>query len=635
MLTRIVLTVATVLAVALSAAGAETELDARRYMPLSEVRPGMKAVGRTTLKGTAVSEFQVEVLAILERYGPKRALIIGRCSGAGLEESGVISGMSGSPVAVDGRIVGAVAYAFSWCKAPICGIQPIEQMLGLKERFDRRPEGAAPKPAASQQALRGGSPYPPRWERALAGGAAGAETRRAQESGAASVAVPASALASADLPAALADRDVYRMQPIRAPVMVSGMPERAIDALADDLAPYGLVPMAGGGAEHDLPEVTRMEPGAPLAVPLLRGDIQMTVMGTITDVVDDRIYAFGHALFGLGEANYPMMTGVAHVVIPTLRTSFRMGAPVKEIGRLVWDEETGILGHVGDEERAPMVPVTVKVTGPGKGLERSYASEMVRSRDLSGMLAGSAVGTGIIARSDLPIDHTVRYRVRVKPVGREALVRENLAVSPNADSYVVAVVRHLVTNAMENPFENLDLESVEAEVHVETGRRMAEIEKSRALRNRVRPGGTVPVEVRLRPWRQAPRWMTVDVPIPEDYPDGTYTVVVCGGDEALRQERQEVPARFDPDDLQAMLDLITRDVPRDRLYVRLERPGRGIAIGQEELPNLPASMRSVLTTSARRQVTPVRPTRVTTVPMDWVVTGGRKLTVTVDREAPK
>jgi hypothetical protein len=367
---------------------------------------------------------------------------------------------------------------------------------------------------------------------------------------------------------------------------------------------------------------------------MLRGDIQMTVMGTITEVVDGRVYGFGHSMFGLGEANYPMMTGLAHVVIPSLRTSFRMGAPVKEVGRLLWDEETGILGHLG-EERAPMVPVTVKVTGPGKGLERSYASEMINSRDMSSLLSATAVGAGIIAHSMPPLDHTVRYSVRVKPVGQKALVRENVAVSPDADSYVMAVVRHLVSMAMENPFENLDLESVEAEVHIEPGRRMAEIEKSRALRNRVRPGGTMPIEVRIRPWRQAPRWLTVEVPIPEDYPDGTYTVVVCGGEEALRQERQEVPARFDPQDLAGMLDLITRENPRDRLYVRLERPGRGIAIGTNELPNLPGSMRSVLTTSARRQVTPVRPSRVATRPMDWVMMGGRKLTITVDREAPE
>ncbi len=632
---RITLTLAAAMAVALPAVGAEPELDADRYMPLSDIRPGMTAVGHTTLKGTEIVEFQVEILAVLERYGPKQALIIGRCSGAGLEESGVISGMSGSPVAIDGRTIGAVAYAFSWAKAPICGIQPIEQMLGLRQRREQWPDEAdAPKAALSQLALRGGAPYPPRRKRALAGCAAGAETHPAHGRGAASVPVPASALVKADLPARLAGRDVYRMQPIRTPVMVSGMPQRTLDALADDLAPYGLVPMAGGGAEHDLPEVTRMEPGAPLAIPLVRGDIQMTVMGTITDVVDDRVYGFGHSMFGLGEANYPMMTGRAHVVIPSLRISFRMGAPVKEVGRLVWDEETGVLGHIGDE-RAPMVPVSVTVTGPGNNQKRSYASEMIRSRDMSGLLAASAIGSGILAHSDLPIDHTVRYRIRVKPVGREPLVRENLAVSPNGDMYVLNVVRHLVTMAMENPFENLDLESVEAEVEIEPGRRMAEIEKSRPLRNRVRPGGTVPVEIRLRPWRQGPRWMTVEVPIPEDYPEGTYTLVLCGGDEALRQERQEVPARFDPDNIGGLLDLIVRDMPRDRLYVRLERPGRGIAIGADELPNLPGSMRSVLSASARRQVTPVRPSRVTTHPMDWVVTGGRKMAITVDREAPQ
>jgi len=614
MLTRIVLAVASALAVA---APAVAELDAQSYVPLSEVRPGMSAVGRTTLQGTAITEFQVEILAVIERYGPKQALIIGRCRGAGLEETGVISGMSGSPVYHDGRLLGAVAYTFSWPKVPLCGIQPIEQMLGVAERFRHRPK---------EPATRSASARPQRTHRVRDRAAA----RRAP----APVRVPASALAETDLPTAVAGRDGYRMRPIRTPVMVSGMPRRVLDDLADDLAPYGLVPMAGGGTGHNLPGAAKMEPGAPLAVTLLRGDIQMTVMGTVTEVTSDRVLGFGHSLFGLGRSNYPLMTGVAQVVVPSLRSSFRIGAPVKEMGRILWDEETGVLGQVG-KERAPMVPVTITVTGPGKGKERSYASEMIHSRDRSGLLAAIAVRSGLLAHSDLPIDHTVRYRVRVKPVGREPLVRENLVVSPAGDGYVQAVVRNLVSTAMENPFENLDLESVQVEAHIERGRRMAEIEKSRALRNRVRPGGTVPVEIKIRPWRQSPRWMTVDVPIPEDYPEGAYTLVLCGGEEALRQERREAPARFVPDDLAGLLDIVARENPRDRLYVRLERPGRGIAIGREELPNLPASMRSVLAASARRQVSPVTESRVTTRPMDWVVTGGRQLTITVDREAPE
>jgi hypothetical protein len=601
--TRILLAALAVTAAAPALAGA-AELDPKRYMPVSEVRSGMTGVGRTTLKGAEIVEFKAEVLAVLERYGPKQALIVCRLSGAGLEESGVIAGMSGSPVYIDGRLIGAVAYAYTWCKLPIAGVQPIEQMLGAEERFRRRPDET--QLAADRPTRPGPVPIP----------------------------VPATALGEVRPPADVPEHEAYRMVPIRTPVMVGGMPRQVIDRLADDLAPYGLVPMAAGGAEHDLPVAAKLEPGAPLAVAMLRGDIQMTVMGTITEVVGDRVYAFGHAMYGMGEANYPMLTGVAKVVIPSRMRSFRMGAPVKEIGRLVWDEETAVLGQVG-KERAPMTPITVKVTGPGKGMERSYECEMMHSRDMSALLAATAASAGLIAHSEPPLDHTVRYRVRVKPEGREPLVRENLAVSPNADSYVAAVVRHLVDNVVENPFENLKVESVEVEAAVEAGRRFAEIEKSRALRNRVRPGGTVPVELKIRPWREAPRWITVEVPIPEEYPEGTYDLVLCGGDEALRLEQREVPARFKPDDLASMLQVIAMEKPRDRLYVRLERPGRGIAVGRDELPNLPPSMRTVLTTSARRDVTPVNESRVTSQPMEWVLEGGRQLKIAVDREAPE
>jgi len=615
MQTRIVLAVlAIILAAPVVVAAADSSRDPQRIMPVDEIRPGMTGVGRTTLKGAQITEFDVEVLAVIEKYGPKQDLILCQCSGAGLETSGIIAGMSGSPVTIDGRLIGAVAYAFSWSKAPICGVQPIEQMHGVMERYRHRPD----PPAGSGVVAAGPS----------------ADSPPAAPGPAPAITVPAAALARADLAQGLAEREVYQMQPIRTPVMVSGLPRQAIDRLADDLAPYGLIPMAGGGTEHDLPAGAKLEPGAPLAVTMLRGDIEMTVMGTITDVVGDHLYGFGHSMFGLGEADYPMMTGVAKAVIPSLQRSFRMGAPVKEVGRLIWDEETAVLGRLG-KERAHMVPVTVTVSGPGKGLERSYACEMIHSRDLSGLLAATAVSGGLLAHSDLPLDHTVRYRVRVKPVGHEAIVRENVAVSPSGGLQVSSVVRHVVGLVVENPFRNLRLESVEVEIRAERGRRFAEIEKARALRNTVRPGGTAPVELKIRPWRQPPRWITVNVRVPDDYPEGTYTVVLCGGDEALRQEQREAPTRFQADDLDSLLEVLGREKARDRLYVRLKRPGEGIAIGRDELPNLPDSMRSVLITAARQPVTSLTGSIVTTLPMDWVMEGGRQLTITVDRNAPE
>jgi hypothetical protein len=192
-----------------------------------------------------------------------------------------------------------------------------------------------------------------------------------------------------------------------------------------------------------------------------------------------------------------------------------------------------------------------------------------------------------------------------------------------------------VGQVMENPFQNLTLEAVEVEATITPGSRLAEIEKSRALRNTVRPGGTVPVELKIRPWRGEPRWIKVDVNVPEDWPEGKYAVVLCGADEALRQEMREAPIRFAPDDIDSLLRYLGREERRDRLFIRLSEPGQGLAIGRDELPNLPETMRAVLAGSARRKVTGVTGSLVTTQPTAYLLRGGRRIEITVDRQAPE
>jgi len=357
-------------------------------------------------------------------------------------------------------------------------------------------------------------------------------------------------------------------------------------------------------------------------------------MGTITEIAGDRLYAFGHALFAAGEADFPLMTGVGKVVIPSLMRSFRQGAAAQEVGRLAWDEETGVFGRIGPK-RAALVPVTVKVTGPGKGQQRLYKCEMVHHRALSSALAATTVNNALLAHSDLPMDYTVAYRVSVKPVGREPLVRDNVSVSPEGDAAAGSMARGLVRLVMENPFQNLALESVEVEAAIEPVSRLAEIEEGRALRNAVRPGDTVPVELKVRPWRAEPAWVTVDVKVPDDYPDGRVAVTLCDADEALRQEMREVPVRFQPDTLDGLLAHLARNERRDQLYVRIQAPGEGLAIGRQELPNLPGTMRSILADSARRRVTGVTGARVTRRPMPFVLQGSARVEVMVDRNAPR
>ena len=583
-------------------AGAEP-LDLARYMPVSEVQAGMTGIGKTTLEGTDIVEFQVRVMAVLKNSGPKRDLIVIRCSGAGLEESGIIAGMSGSPVYINGRLIGAVAYAFQWGKLPLAGVQPIQQML---EVTDERP-------------------WTSRGPRQIADARPGAGP---------GFLVPVSALGPADAAGAPPGRDAFDFLPIQTPVMLSGLSPRVLERFRQDLAPYGLVPMMSGGFDPDRPVKARLEPGAPLVVCMMRGDASATGMGTITEIVGDRLYGFGHAMFGFGEADYPLMTGVAKVVVPSLMRSVRIGAPVAEVGRLAWDEQTAVFGRLS-KDRAAMVPISVRITGPVKGAVRSYRYEIIRHPTLSPMLAAMAAGNSLVVQADLPRDHTVAYRVAVKPVGRPPVVRDNLAVSPGADMYLEAQVRTVLVLAMDNPFCGVPVESIEVEAAIEAESRLAEIQEVRALRNAVRPGGTMPVEIKVRPWRADPKWMRVDVAVPADYPDGTFRATLCGADEALRGEMRDAPARFRAEDVDSLLAILGRSERRDQLFIRLDAPGDGLAIGRDELPNLPATMRAVLAGSARRQVSGVSQPRISRQPVPYVLQGSGDVTITVDRHAPE
>ncbi len=609
---------------AASAATARAEtLDTNRYMPLAEVRVGMTGLGRTTLEGTEIVEFGVTVRAIMrDTLGPDQDLVLVECSGAGLEKTGVISGMSGSPVYVGGRLIGAVAYSFPWGKLPIAGVQPIEQMLRVTDEHPwANPSTSVVSASGCETGLPARSDPSAALRRLLA-----AEKGRG-------AAVPLAALGSPAVPPSLTEAEACRLRPIRTPVVVSGASHRMLEHLRKEFEPFGLVPMAGGGADEAAARKAKLAPGSPLGIVLMRGDLDITGMGTITEIAGDRVYGFGHSMFGLGKADYPLTTGVAHLVVPSLQNSFRLGMPAKEVGRLTWDESTAVFGRLS-EGRAPMVPISVTIAGPDLGHERTYRFEMVRHRMLSSLLAAVAALNSFEVHRSLPDEHTVAYRVSVDTVGHPPIVHENLVTSPSGSGYVTALVRGIVGLLMNNPFEDLDVESVEVQAKVEATSLAAEIMDVRLLTNATRPGTTVHVGVRIRPWRQEPRWLTVPVDIPEDYPDGSYPLTVCGGDEAVRQAVAENPARFRIRDLPSLLRSLRYDLKRDRMYVRLGRPGVGLAIGDDELPNLPAGMRSILSEAARGDVASMSPARVTERPVPYVLAGSGTVSVTVDRHAP-
>lgn len=336
-------------------------------LPFADVRAGMRGEGRTVFAGTTIETFEVEILGKLENVGPDQDLILGRCVGGPLADTGVMSGMSGSPVFVDGKLIGAVAYSWGFAKDAIAGITPIDEMLALGGRADGRAASAAaasPAAAATPGELdpdalaRLARPeglhdfFRARW-RALTSGGAG---------------------------------------PLRAsiPLAVAGMRADAIAALYGDGAggdgplggtAAGWLPVQAGtaGSAPGAP-APALRPGSAMGVKLVRGDVEMSATGTVTWVDGDRVLGFGHPLFGLGPVDLPLTGARVEALMPSLEQSAKIAVPTAEAGALRQDRASGVAGRVGQRPR--MIPVRLQIRGPASG-EATYSFDLADDAALS------------------------------------------------------------------------------------------------------------------------------------------------------------------------------------------------------------------------------------------------------------
>jgi SpoIVB peptidase S55 len=314
------------------------------YFPLKDIRPGMHATGRTVFSGARIEEFQVEILGVLENIGPKESLILARLSGGPLANTGVLQGMSGSPVYLDGKLVGAVAMAFPFAKEPIAGIRPIEDML--------RVSNASSEPMHHARA----------------------------------------SLDNADLTAALSRPQEalagdMRMVDIATPVSFGGFTKAAIEHFAPQLRTLGLEPrqgVSGGGrVAARMGDPAALEPGAMISVQLMTGDMSIGADGTVTHIDHGKIYAFGHRFLSVGPTELPFARSEVLTLLPNLSSSFKISAPKEWMGTISQDRNTAIAGEMG--RRARMAPISIALAHGGHKIE-GYEMQMVNNRFLAPFL---------------------------------------------------------------------------------------------------------------------------------------------------------------------------------------------------------------------------------------------------------
>jgi hypothetical protein len=556
-------------------------------MKLADVRPGMTGYALTVFKGTKPEKFNVRVVSILRKFLPKQDVILIRAEDPRVEHSGIVAGMSGSPVYIDGKLIGAVAYAWNFSKDPLGGVTPIETMLGERSRTRR---GSPEKLAAADDG--GGS----------------AEQRKLPALGAA---------ASSSEP---------RLVRAAVPLSVSGFTARSVAEIADELRPVGLVPMQAGGG-RTLPtkaEPGHLEPGSAIGVELVRGDMSMVGTGTVTYIDGSTVLAFGHPMFGIGESYLPLVDAEIHSFLPSLAQSFKMSSPLNEIGMLVQDRQSCIIGTL--DERTRMMPVDVRITGP-EGKTRTFHAEVARSRRLTPMLASLVVGNAVTdAEPDVTdVVATVKTRLQL-PGGRAPMeLTDQFFSTEGLSGRGLGTTRGLraLGELMFNPFEPLTVEKIDVEVRIEQKRDVAEIIGLALPNERVRPGETVPLRVTLRPYAGNEYVETVNVKIPRTVAGQAVRIEAASG----VLVRPELPA---PESLSTYIDNMTKYYTAGDIVVSVQTADEGASLRGRLVPDLPsAAIDTLRTGNQTRRAESYSLAQRTVFPSKRLVVGRQELTTPV------
>lgn len=588
------------------------EPDPKSYWDVKDIKPGMKGIGRTVMVGTKLEEFGAEVLGVMRDVSPGRDMILCRLTGCNLEHAGIIQGMSGSPIYIEGKLVGAVAFAWEFAKDPIAGVTPFSQMVQYVRSQDRRVAAEAE-------------------------GKSGAVVRAAQ------LELPPDVHDSSSFlqPKTVSSGGLAGMVPIATPLSVSGFGPRALAVLTERLGPLGMAPVAGGAAQEEIIQQEGdkpLVPGSPLSIAMVTGDFDISGIGTVTHVEGNRVYGFGHPMYGLGACEFPMMTGYIHTVYPRASVSMKMGSPLKVVGVLDTDVSTGIAGHLGG--KPDMLPLSVKVKTGRYSDPRTYKVEMVREPNLLPSLVLAVLTNAIDTEGNLPEELTAHVSATIRLKGHDPITLHDTLSGPRYTgpmgpaqlfSPIASIVNILVRNAM----APIRIEEIACDVEIESGRTTAEVESIRLSSDRLEPGDTLKALVTLKPFKGDRQTVELSVPLPSDLPAGTYEAAVCDATNSLRRRVRNDPALVEPRDLEAILKFLHfQSVPkRTTIYLHVPMPERGLAVQGQELPNLPGSVRAVFATGRQSPPQPVRADLVESAETAWVIDGSQSLKFTVVKDS--
>ena len=557
--------------------GLEGIWDPNRYIGLDEIKPGMEAYCLTEYGVAGIEKFGMEVVDVIRNINPssspgsKDAILV-KGTDERFMHTGPVAGCSGSPVYIDGRLAGALAFTWSYAKDPLYGATPIAEMLAV--------------------------------------GRGGRADISAQQAGRADLGIDFTApIDFAEVERQLsisgfkiANRKSQILNHIPCPLITSGLPAEVCEQLDSIVEPFGLMVVAGGGsgaADNVAGDgKARLAPGAALAVPMVSGDISMSTSGTVTEIIDDKVYAFGHFLLGYGRVDLPMAAAKVHAVVSNIASSFKLTSVLETVGAVTTDEAAGIIGQIGLQART--IKLTIRVDRYNDTEKRQYNCRLINNRLLTPFYLRMVIAGAAFQLGDLPSEHMIEYNVNINIKDAQSIAFENVSSGMGLNE-VVMECYSAIGLLMNNPYGIVDIESIDIDMSIMPRSVVSHIWSVDLSDSKVRAGQSIRINAVLESVLAGKKQYQWDLEIPEDIVPGKYELTICGQRDYEQFLVKSVPHRFVAQSLPGLIEALNNSlqIDRDKLYCLLALPSGGVVIETAELPDLPAT-RSLLLQDTKR-----------------------------------
>jgi SpoIVB peptidase S55 len=565
-------------------------------IPVSQIHTGMRGVAYTVFEGTKPEPMDVEVLGVLKNMnGPKGDIILVRLHGTKVEYTGVVAGMSGSPVYFDGKLAGALAFRIGeFSKEPIAGVTPIADMLEINA-FDKSP---GITDAANSSSI----------------------TAATKTSG------PGLA------PTPQVQSYANYLKPIEAPLVFNGFSEEAVKMFAPQFASAGIVPVMGAGSVSDQKQPEPLEPGSAISAILVRGDMDIAATCTVTYMDPEKLLACGHPLLQFGSVDLPMNKADVLATLPSPANAFKIVNTTEPVGSFVQDRHTGIMGVLN--RQPDMIPVTLSIHNGAASKEIHY--EVLNNPRLSPVAMMATVFNALHGINDYGEETTYRLKGRISVKGYPDVALQNI-FAPTDSGQPAAFLAALSLGERfgriyDNPFDVPSVKGVKLDFDLVKERRWARLESARTDLTEARPGDEITIETVLAPYRGERVVRQISIKIPTSASKGPLRILVSDGD-TLDRMRRGMPMMARKLDLASTIALLNKEHSNNRVYVSLLEADPEAMVADKVMPALPLSVMNVMEGMRGTQEMVVlgesQVNEAATPPLDFAVNGAQVLTITI------